>query len=118
MNDRPSQHVKNAVGQVPTTQGDEPCRGAVDVFYPPLAARRTTSRRLVAIARNICADCPHQQPCLDGAIARDERHGVWGGVNFNTEKTDGEDGRETGVARRRRINREIEQVRMSRQATA
>lgn len=118
MNHAVSQHVKNAIGAVPVTTGDEPCRGAVDVFYPPTGARLSTSARLIATARSICIDCPQQQACLDGALERDEKHGVWGGVNFNVEKKHNQDGRESVATRRRRINREIEQVRMSRQATA
>lgn len=31
-------------------------------------------------AKQICASCPYKKPCLDGAIARGERHGIWGGV--------------------------------------
>lgn len=28
----------------------------------------------------ICESCPYKKPCLEGALARGERHGIWGGV--------------------------------------
>ena len=31
-------------------------------------------------AKNICADCPVKEPCLEFAMRHDER-GVWGGTN-------------------------------------
>lgn len=36
----------------------------------------------IARAKAICANCPVQAPCLDGAIARREPWGVWGGQLF------------------------------------
>jgi WhiB family redox-sensing transcriptional regulator len=33
-------------------------------------------------AKKICAECPVQLPCLEGAIARREPWGVWGGHLF------------------------------------
>ena len=33
----------------------------------------------IARAKNICAECPVMAPCLEGAIARREPWGVWGG---------------------------------------
>lgn len=32
-------------------------------------------------AKRICARCPVQQPCLDWALAKDERFGVYGGLS-------------------------------------
>lgn len=37
------------------------------------------SRREVARAKAICADCPVRQPCLADALRRDDEWGVWGG---------------------------------------
>lgn len=31
-------------------------------------------------AKALCATCPVREPCLDGAIARNEPEGVWGGL--------------------------------------
>jgi WhiB family redox-sensing transcriptional regulator len=50
--------------------------GAVDVFF---------SEELTDIveAKRICAECPVIAPCLEGAIARAEPCGVWGGQLFS-----------------------------------
>ena len=44
-----------------------------DAFYPEdgtsLAARR------------VCAACPVQNTCLEDALAREEPHGIWGGMS-------------------------------------
>jgi WhiB family redox-sensing transcriptional regulator len=34
------------------------------------------------LAKAYCQPCPLRQPCLDGAVARREPHGVWGGEIF------------------------------------
>ncbi|MEY4130342.1 MAG: hypothetical protein RLZZ31_466 [Actinomycetota bacterium] len=36
----------------------------------------------IAIAKSICATCPVLTECLEGAIARHEPWGVWGGQMF------------------------------------
>lgn len=36
----------------------------------------------IARAKSICAECPVVSPCLEGAIARREPWGVWGGQLF------------------------------------
>ena len=36
----------------------------------------------IARAKAICAACPVREPCLDGAMARREPWGVWGGQLF------------------------------------
>lgn len=36
----------------------------------------------IAHAKSICAECPAMVPCLEGAIARREPWGVWGGQLF------------------------------------
>ena len=32
----------------------------------------------------ICSTCPVRTECLDGALRRDERHGIWGGIDMAT----------------------------------
>lgn len=34
------------------------------------------------LAKSLCAACPFQRECLDGALAREEPWGVWGGQIF------------------------------------
>lgn len=53
------------------------CRGlGASTFYLPQHAPRAD----LEAARAICAGCDVQQTCADDAIARGERHGVWGGM--------------------------------------
>ena len=52
------------------------CRGLdPEIFYPPedddIAAEP---------AKEICAACPVREACLEHAIARREKIGVWGGL--------------------------------------
>lgn len=37
----------------------------------------------IAAAKRICASCPVIEPCLEGALARKEPLGVWGGQLFS-----------------------------------
>lgn len=37
-------------------------------------------------ARRQCAGCPVSCMCLSTALARDERHGVWGGVSAGSAR--------------------------------
>lgn len=36
----------------------------------------------IAAAKAVCATCPVREPCLEGALARREPWGVWGGQLF------------------------------------
>ena len=36
----------------------------------------------LAAAIDACSSCPIQQPCRAFAVANEERHGIWGGVEF------------------------------------
>ncbi|MGH9267052.1 MAG: WhiB family transcriptional regulator [Acidimicrobiales bacterium] len=50
------------------------CRGVdPDVFYPPTDEEAEQ-------AKAICASCAVRQPCLEYALSRRERDGVWGGA--------------------------------------
>lgn len=48
-------------------------------FFPDSAARSVDD------AKAICATCPVTQKCFELALANDERHGIWGGVNFGSK---------------------------------
>lgn len=37
----------------------------------------------IAAAKRLCATCPVMAPCLEGALARREPWGVWGGQIFS-----------------------------------
>lgn len=50
------------------------CRGVdPDIFYPP-------SEEEAEEAKAICRECPVREPCLEYALVRREREGVWGGA--------------------------------------
>jgi len=51
------------------------CRNTdTNVFFPDKGESTGPAKR-------ICAGCPVQAPCLEGALERDERFGVWGGLS-------------------------------------
>ena len=56
------------------------CAGLGDLMFPEGEGRRD----LVDAALRVCRACPLQQPCLDYAIRAGERHGIWGGRDFDT----------------------------------
>jgi len=37
-------------------------------------------------ARAICATCPVRRPCLEHAISRGERYGIWGGMDLRERR--------------------------------
>jgi len=45
-----------------------------EVFFPP---KGDAGKQ----AKGICAQCPVRAECLEYAIAADEKHGIWGGLN-------------------------------------
>ena len=62
-----------------TGEGEEftlPCHSTdPELFYSEESAD-------IARAKSLCAGCPMQRACLDGAISRAEPAGVWGGSLF------------------------------------
>lgn len=58
------------------------CRGPESfVFFPPPHPERRDERLgREAKAKQICAQCPVQDPCLEFAISIREPHGIWGGL--------------------------------------
>lgn len=59
------------------------CRGeARRYFFPPTwSERRDDKERRERQAKALCCACPVQIQCLEGALARSEPAGVWGGMN-------------------------------------
>lgn len=87
------------IGVPPWADGSEPCRGLTHVFFPDFTDRPRAAR-YVELAKSLCAGCPKRLPCQVQAVARNERHGVWGGLLLH--KTNGHDrglhGKPEGVA--------------------
>jgi WhiB family transcriptional regulator, redox-sensing transcriptional regulator len=70
------------------------CRGAdLDLFFP---GRGESAEP----ARQICADCPVWQPCLDYALSRGIVHGIWGGLTERDRRA--QRSRHLSAARRER----------------
>jgi len=46
-----------------------------DTMYPKTPTE-------TAHAKAVCGHCPVQRECLDYALARDERYGIWGGMTI------------------------------------
>lgn len=62
---------------------DARCRrdDAVHFFSPLTFERKPEKDRREATARALCRTCPVQRACLEHALATDEPHGIWGGLN-------------------------------------
>ena len=60
------------------------CRGAspADFFTPLTAELRATRRRRERRAKAVCALCVVRERCLEYALRRNERHGIWGGLTW------------------------------------
>ena len=72
----------------PTWADSAACRGLdPSTFYP-------ANEEEADEAKDVCAQCPVQEPCLEHAIDHREHNGVWGGA---TEKE-----RQRIIRRRRR----------------
>ena len=68
------------------------CVGLMDWMFPE--GRDSEKARQIARARGVCARCLLIDTCVRGALERDERHGVWGGIFV-------EDADERAIARRK-----------------
>jgi WhiB family redox-sensing transcriptional regulator len=63
------------------------CRTAdPDLFFGPVGEAPESRGRRVAQARAVCFSCPIRLACLEVARANREVYGVWGGVDFETER--------------------------------
>ena len=58
-------------------RGDAACSGVnSDLFFPA-----TEDESATAQAKEICAECPVQEACLQYALATNQSAGVWGGLD-------------------------------------
>lgn len=53
--------------------------------HPHLNSRRAWAEygQQMREAQAVCAECPVRVQCLKDAKDRDEKHGIWGGVDFS-----------------------------------
>lgn len=62
-----------------------PCVGSTKSMYP---TTREKGYSVVALdletemTKKICATCFRIEECLQDALEQNERHGIWGGINF------------------------------------
>lgn len=58
------------------------CRGKTHLFYGEEVGRSAPARRRQRemVAKSICATCPVVDECLAEAFAREDEHGIWGGL--------------------------------------
>lgn len=56
-------------------------------FYPPFETERKHERLArERRAKAVCAACPVRTACLQHAVTRDERFGVWGGLSSDERR--------------------------------
>lgn len=60
------------------------CRGTDPELWFP--SERGSSTTLVRDAKAICAECPARKACLEAALDRRERFGVWGGCSVEERR--------------------------------
>lgn len=68
---------------------------SADLFFDREGETRDEREHRERAAKEVCAQCPALDDCLDFAIDRPGLHGLWGGMN----------GRERAAERRRRRSR-------------
>ena len=56
-----------------------PCSGLTELFYSDDPVDQSQARAL-------CRECPVRVRCLETAVARKEKHGVWGGRTFKQKR--------------------------------
>lgn len=69
--------IFEAMPKLPAWIADAPCSQAdPELFFP----EAHESRANVALAKRVCAACPVRQECLEWALARGEKFGIYGGL--------------------------------------
>ena len=65
------------------------CRQVDPELFFPSSSNDATDGLITTIrrAKVICQQCPVQLQCLDAALENNERHGIWGGINFGTSRS-------------------------------
>ena len=51
------------------------------LFFPPEGERQAERDNREARAKAVCNTCPVRMRCLEEALERNDKHGIWGGLN-------------------------------------
>ena len=51
------------------------------LFFAPEGEQRAERQVREATARAVCTSCPVREQCLDYALQKSIRHGIWGGLS-------------------------------------
>lgn len=51
------------------------------LFFPPEGERQPERDLREANAKAVCNTCPVRMRCLEEALQRNDKHGIWGGLN-------------------------------------
>ena len=78
-------HLFDVSRHLPATDFVQPARplcASADpqLFFPEEEIPIRVKEQQIEDAKALCAQCPLNRSCLDGAIARNERWGIWGGM--------------------------------------
>jgi WhiB family transcriptional regulator, redox-sensing transcriptional regulator len=77
-------------------QNNAKCRGEdLVLFFGPEGERQPERETREEKAKQVCQGCPVRTACLDYAVSRPEKHGLYGGLNED----------ERAAERRRRLRR-------------
>lgn len=79
----PDWHEQAACRDFPDLNFADPGNAGDSFDKPPSAAER---RLAEAACRIVCSSCPVRLACAVGALERREKHGVWGGLDYQDRK--------------------------------
>ncbi len=75
---------------------DTPCRYTDPEIFFPDDETSVLSREKIVSAKAICLGCEVVSQCLENALGRDEKHGIWGGMTEDERKALQNKGRHRG----------------------
>jgi WhiB family redox-sensing transcriptional regulator len=62
-------------------QGQAACRYDPDLFFSEGDPAAPAVAAQIERAKQVCAGCPVRRACLEWAMARNEKEGIWGGLD-------------------------------------
>lgn len=68
--------------QAITENGGVVCEQVPDAFFMEDEIKDPNRNRKILVAKNICAECPVKNLCLEYALEANEPYGIWGGLTL------------------------------------